>query len=164
MKTVFGLPILNGKIDIKACKPKLRNNTLTFYENNNGLFIIIVTILTIFFLKADKLQFKWIYIVYFLAIILLSILYKYYGKILKWKITEKGFIIRYSPLNSLKKEQEKEHLIEWNEINKIYLTDIFQPHFKDKIKLASTKKTYSGIIIEFREKHKTIKETFFQSD
>ena len=165
MRTLFGFPILNGTVNIKACKAELKGETLSFYENYKSAFIILGIFITSAFLKVNKTELEWIYPAYFGFMILLIFLYSKYKKILKWRITEEGFIVRYSPFNSFKSENKKRHLIEWNQINQIYLTDIFQPNIlKDGFKTAYTNKTYNGIIIELNGKHKTLNNTFFQSD
>lgn len=120
MKTFLGYPLLNGKINIKVCKPKLTMEELVFYESYKPVYLIFLVIISLVFIKINKSDFYWIYPVYFLAVFILVLLYKYYSKVLKWKIVKKGFIVRYNAF-----DYNKEHTIIWEEIDKIYLIDVF---------------------------------------
>lgn len=159
MKTFLGYPLLNGKINLKVCKPMLTSEELSFYESYKPVYLILLIIISLVFFKINKSDFYWIYPVYFLSVFILVLLYKYYSKILKWKVVKKGFIVRYNAF-----DYNKEHTIIWEEIDEIYLLDVFYSKLKDGLNMAYSTTTYDAIIIIFKKEHSTIRHKFYQSD
>lgn len=159
MKTFLGYPLLNGKINLKVCKPNLTLEELVFYENYKPVYLIFFVIISLVFFKINKSDYYWIYPVYFLLVCILILLYKNYSKVLKWKVVKTGFIVRYNAF-----DYNKEHTIIWEEIDKIYLLDVFYSKLKDGLNMAYSTTTYDAIVIVFKKEHSTIKHKFYQSD